>query len=101
MADELIQSLTAAVEAAPQDVTLRVHLAELLLAAGRTDDCVRHAAAALAVDPSSASARGLMARATGGPAAATETPGPGTREGFDWASAEAELGAPKGAGSSA
>ena len=53
MDDPLIRSLTTAVEAAPEEVALRVHLAELLLAGGRTDDAVRHAAAALAVDPAS------------------------------------------------
>ena len=36
----LIASLARAVEAAPDDVTLRVHLAELLLGDGRQDAAV-------------------------------------------------------------
>ena len=99
MDDPLIRSLTTAVEAAPDDVALRVHLAELLLAAGRADDAVRHAASALAVDPASEPARSLLQRAMGGPtppaeeAEQAERAGQApARSGFDWESAEAELG---------
>ncbi|MFR9724657.1 hypothetical protein ACL02R_15040 [Streptomyces sp. MS19] len=43
----LIQSLRAAVAAVPQDVPLRVHLGELLLADGAADAAVAEAAVAL------------------------------------------------------
>jgi thioredoxin-like negative regulator of GroEL len=42
--DSLVASLRAAVESAPDDVPLRLHLAELLAAAGDRDGAVRHAA---------------------------------------------------------
>ena len=48
MDDRLIQSLTAAVAAAPGDLPLRLHLAGLLLDAGRSGDAVGHVATVLA-----------------------------------------------------
>jgi thioredoxin-like negative regulator of GroEL len=54
MSDALIESLEAAVATRPDDVALRVHLATLLQAAGRRDDAIRHAAAALERDPTCA-----------------------------------------------
>ena len=47
MSDPLIDSLTRAVEAAPDDVRLRTHLAELLVKAGRNAEAVTHCAVAL------------------------------------------------------
>ena len=91
--DPLISSLSAAVSAAPDDMTLRLHLAELLVAAGRRDEAIAHAAAALAADPDSAQARALMASAmdvTPAPAAATPEP-PEPSAGFDWRQAEDEV----------
>jgi SpoVK/Ycf46/Vps4 family AAA+-type ATPase len=98
--DALISSLGAAVEASPDDVPLRVHLAELLVAAGRNDEAIRHAAAALGVDPSSASARAVMQQAMGTVAAEPDTSSPGADQwdelpgpdAFDWSGAESELG---------
>ena len=89
---------------------LRLHLAELLLDNGSTDDAIAHVAAALQRSPGSTDARALMARAVGAPAAPV-APGPVVPEsvgqeavapaseattssqaaGFDWASAEREL----------
>ena len=104
--DALISSLGAAVEAAPEDVPLRVHLAELLLAAGRPDEAIQQAAAALGVDPGSQAARSVMQRAMS-PGAVTAgsgsdpdrgaepVPEPPTTPGgtdFDWSEAEQELG---------
>ena len=66
----LIASLLAAVSASPEDVVLRLHLAELMLAAGDCDGAIMHAAAALQRDPSSAAARQLMASAMADPAQA-------------------------------
>jgi SpoVK/Ycf46/Vps4 family AAA+-type ATPase len=114
----LIISLRAAVAATPDDVPLRLHLAELLLDNDSTDDAIAHIAAALQRSPGSTDARALMARAVGAPAApvtpATPEPvvsAPPAQEAqptqeaqpaqeaqptqeaspFDWASAEREL----------
>ncbi|MBX9425265.1 MULTISPECIES: 26S protease regulatory subunit [Streptomyces] len=69
MADEspLIRSLRAAVAAAPGDVPLRLHFAELLLSEGRNDEAVTEAAVALQHAPGDADARALMMRAMGVP----------------------------------
>ena len=107
----MITSLRAAVAATPDDVPLRLHLAELLLDNGSTDDAIEHVAAALQRSPGSTDARALMARAVGAaapqPVPQTEpTPEPATQAeparpagtepaaeppAFDWASAEREL----------
>lgn len=42
--EELLESLRAAVEASPDGIPLRLHLAELLAAAGNREESVRHAA---------------------------------------------------------
>lgn len=90
----LIDSLSRAVDAAPDDVTLRVHLAELLLRDGQQDAAVSHCAAALQRDPGNAAARGLMGRAMGGVAhtepSAGPAPTPVKRE-FDWHQAESDI----------
>jgi SpoVK/Ycf46/Vps4 family AAA+-type ATPase len=71
MSDALIDSLTAAVNAQPDDLTLRLHLAELLLAAGRGGEAIGHAAQILARRPADEAAQRLMSAAlTGGPAPA-------------------------------
>ncbi|HEY2353676.1 MAG TPA: ATP-binding protein [Gaiellaceae bacterium] len=59
--DDLITSLRLAVEAAPDDVALRLHLADLLAAAGRREDAVREAAHVLVRDPQNAAALRLVA----------------------------------------
>src|SRR5690349_4543420 len=82
MNDALIASLLRSVAAAPDDVPLRLHLTEQLLAAGRAGEAVPHVAAVLATEPDNAAARALMARAVGAP------PQP---EGFDWGKAEEEV----------
>ncbi|WP_055602114.1 ATP-binding protein [Streptomyces aureus] len=76
MADEspLIRSLRAAVAAAPGDVPLRLHFAELLLAGGRNDEAVAEAAVALQHAPGDADARALMVRAMGMPPASATAP---------------------------
>jgi SpoVK/Ycf46/Vps4 family AAA+-type ATPase len=80
MNDALIESLRRAVEAAPADLTLRLHLAELLVGAGRGDEAVAHLGLVLAGEPGNATARTLMARAVGG------------AQQFDWHAAEADVG---------
>ncbi|MFE5542825.1 ATP-binding protein [Streptomyces sp. NPDC056534] len=76
MADEspLIRSLRAAVAAAPGDVPLRLHFAELLLSEGRNDEAVAEAAVALQHAPGDADARALMMRAMGMPPAPATVP---------------------------
>lgn len=111
MDDALIESMGAAVRAAPDDLPLRLHLGELLLAGGRSAEAVQHAATALARDPDNARARELMTRAMNPgdavdqdvetpprEAAATDPPtGPVAGEehvrdpGFDWHAAESEV----------
>ncbi|MGW7068720.1 AAA family ATPase [Streptomyces sp. NPDC054855] len=83
----LIQSLRTALAAAPSDVPLRVHLAQLLLEAGQADAAVGEAAVALQYAPGDARARELMARAMGVPAQP-----PASRPGFDWSAAEEQVG---------
>ncbi|NEC66689.1 ATP-binding protein [Streptomyces sp. SID9727] len=87
----LIQSMRAAVAAAPADVPLRLHLAHLLLDAGRADEAVAEAAVALQHAPADAQARELMVRAMG---LAPSPAAPPAREGtgFDWKAAEEQVG---------
>ena len=106
MDERLIESLAAAVRAAPDDLPLRLHLAGLLVEADRGAEAVEHVATALAKDPTSAQARELMARAMGtapgeaAPAAAPAAPPadspddapPAKPSTFDWHAAESDLG---------
>ncbi|WP_030662700.1 26S protease regulatory subunit [Streptomyces rimosus] len=99
----LVRSLRAAVAAAPEDVPLRLHLAELLLEAGRNDAAIAEVAVALQRAPGDEKARELMGRAMGAPAApvqeqaavptapAEEKPAAGRRDGFDWQAAEGQV----------
>lgn len=91
---DIIASIRRAVAAAPEDLTLRLHLAELLLRHGDTTQAVREAAHVLEQDPSSQAARSLLARALGTEQAeghaAPEQPASGGE--FDWTQAERELG---------
>lgn len=92
-------SLRAAVEAAPDDLELRLHLAELLMEAGQLGEALQHVGVVLNRDPGSTAARRLMERAVSGEPGAADvsqkapTSGePGDAEvRFDWASAESEL----------
>jgi SpoVK/Ycf46/Vps4 family AAA+-type ATPase len=58
--DALLASLRAAVAASPDDVALRVHLAQLLAEAGERAEAVRQAGAVLQHDPENAEARRLI-----------------------------------------
>jgi SpoVK/Ycf46/Vps4 family AAA+-type ATPase len=91
----LIDSLTAAVEARPDDLPLRLHLAELLVGAGRGGEAVGHAAQVLAREPSNETARKLMSSALG-PSPVSPTPppapAPSSAPSFDWAALEDDLG---------
>ncbi|MFB7212387.1 ATP-binding protein [Streptomyces sp. NPDC056255] len=87
----LIHSLRTAVAAAPADVPLRLHLAQLLLEADRSDEAVAEAAVALQHAPGDAQARGLMARAMGAPPPSPAQP-LRPQAGFDWKAAEEQVG---------
>nr|WP_221381324.1 AAA family ATPase [Actinoplanes polyasparticus] len=90
----LIDSLTAAVEARPDDLTLRLHLAELLVGAGRGAEAIGHAAQVLAREPANVTAQKLMTSALGKSAPAEETrgtPAP-VQQSVDWAAMEQDLG---------
>lgn len=67
--EELLASLRAAVEAAPDDVALRLHLAELLAESGQREEAVREAAQVLVRDPQNEGALRLVAgdRSTAAP----------------------------------
>ncbi|WP_328887723.1 ATP-binding protein [Streptomyces sp. NBC_00316] len=88
----LIQSLRTAVAAAPTDVPLRLHLAELLLGEGLSDAAVSEAAVALQHAPGDAGARALMVRAMEMPAPeAPQGPAAPAPTGFDWRAAEDQV----------
>lgn len=89
--DALLASLIAAVAANPDDVPLRLHVAEMLIAAGRAEEAVPHVAAALARRPADPKARALMSRAIGGGEPADD-PIRGPGDGVDWVAYEKELG---------
>jgi SpoVK/Ycf46/Vps4 family AAA+-type ATPase len=98
----LIDSLTAAVAASPDDLPLRLHLAELLVGAGRGAEAIGHAAQVLAREPGNPAAQRLMTSALGPatpappppPAGAppAAAPAPNGDAAFDWAAMEQDLG---------
>ncbi|TDQ53733.1 ATP-binding protein [Actinorugispora endophytica] len=101
----LINGLRTAVAAAPQDIALRLHLAELLVSRGDIGAAIAEIGQALHLEPESGQARALMARALApAPVAGTDrgapASGPGPRgpddggappSGFDWEAAEGEV----------
>jgi AAA+ superfamily predicted ATPase len=116
----VLDSLRRAVEAMPDDMPLRLHLATMLLRAGQRDEAVRQLGAVLQRDPGNAQALGLLRDLGGGPgpaeaagqppAASPDNPadrsvvppaappgapgaaaGPGQPPQYDWSQAEDEL----------
>jgi SpoVK/Ycf46/Vps4 family AAA+-type ATPase len=104
----VLDSLRKAVEAMPDDVPLRLHLATMLLQAGQRDEAVRQLGAVLQRDPGNTQALGLLQErgpATPPPAPPAAAPpadtppgpsaGPGKGQGsgqhYDWSQAEDEL----------
>lgn len=88
--DTVLASLLAAVERAPDDVALRVHVAAMLVGAGRLEEALVHCAAALAYQPGHPGATELLATITGRLTGAapgdhqqeqTTVPGPGLPDG--------------------
>ena len=108
----VLDSLRKAVEAMPDDVPLRLHLATMLLGAGQRDEAVRQLGAVLQRDPGNTQALGLLRDPGAGPAAdppvispeRTGSPAappvphatpagadPGKTQHYDWSQAEDEL----------
>jgi len=99
----VLDSLRKAVEAMPDDVPLRLHLATMLMQAGQRDEAVRQLGAVLQRDPGNTQALGLLQErgpATPPPAPPADPPpgpsaGPGQGQGsgqhYDWSQAEDEL----------
>ena len=97
----VLDSLRKAVEAMPDDVPLRLHLATMLLQAGQRDEAVRQLGAVLQRDPGNAQALGLL-RDPGPERAGSPAPPPPPAETgadavqetgphYDWSQAEDEL----------
>jgi SpoVK/Ycf46/Vps4 family AAA+-type ATPase len=61
---ELLSGLRAAVAAVPENLALRLHVAALLLEAGRPAESLEHSSAVLALAPGEREALDLVARAT-------------------------------------
>lgn len=81
--EPLLVSLYAAAEAAPSDVPLRLHLAELLLEREDTVEATKQCATALAVDPLHEQARSLMRTLLGEAPSVAAHPARGDRTGRD------------------
>jgi AAA+ superfamily predicted ATPase len=97
--DPVLAGLRRALQAEPENVPLRLHLAGLLLGAGRNADAVSEIAQVLAADPVSEAARELMSRALRGGQAEAAGVGGGEDAGgaaggwvFDWTAAEKQVG---------
>ena len=76
----VLASLRKAVEAMPDDVPLRVHLATLLMQAGQRDEAIRHVGAVLQRDPGNAEALALLQRPSGPGTGPATGPGAGAAE---------------------
>jgi SpoVK/Ycf46/Vps4 family AAA+-type ATPase len=74
---ELLAGLRAAVEAVPDNLALRLHVATVLLEAGRAAESLEHSSAVLALEPGQRQAVELAGRATAAlPEAALSAPAP-------------------------
>lgn len=95
MSASLIESLIAAASERPEDLPLRLHLADLLIAAGRRGEAVPHLAAALQQAPDNAEARALMAAALetapAQPTPPTPTEAPPRPGNVDWPAFEEQF----------
>ncbi len=87
--DSLLTTLLAAVDAAPADVPLRLHVAELLVERDRLPEALAHCTAALGHQPGHPGAVALLQRLT---TLIARPVGPVDTGAFDWHRAEQELG---------
>ena len=79
--DRVLASLRAAVDAAPADDPLKLHLAGLLLEAGHVGEALRMIGTVLEADPSSSEARALMGRVAVPTVGSADATPPGIRLG--------------------
>ncbi|GAA4388158.1 ATP-binding protein [Tsukamurella soli] len=91
--DPVLDALRSAIGASPEVPDLRIRLIEVLIDRGDVAGAVSECAAALTVLPADARFVDLLTRATSGTAGPTVAAAPPSG-GFDWASAEADLGVP-------
>lgn len=104
----LLQSLLAAVSQSPEDVPLRIHVAQLLLKHGHAAEALEHCGAVLRISPGHPEATELLALVTEAitgeanePARARDplerpvpAAGPDSNEEFDWENAEQQMADP-------
>jgi len=83
---DIIAALQRAVDGSPSDLELRVHLADLLIRAGRAEEAMVHLGLALGREPGNPRARELLLQVLG----AKPVPASSAGE-FDWARAETEV----------
>jgi SpoVK/Ycf46/Vps4 family AAA+-type ATPase len=96
---EVLDSLRKAVEAMPDDLTLRLHLATMLQAAGLRDEMVRQVGAILQRDPGNGAAMALLMKREDPPPGLSQqgqsvqpaTPAEAPASGYDWSQAESEV----------
>ncbi|WP_022877961.1 AAA family ATPase [Microbacterium sp. B19] len=95
MTDDVVSALLRALELAPDDRVLRLHVAELLIADRRTSEAIVHLGTLLAADPGHARALELMASALSNTPVVEATPAveanPATAPTYDWAAAEEDV----------
>lgn len=97
MDDSLAASLRRAIEAAPDDIHLRLHLGRLLLESGEVDEAISLAGAVLQLDPQNQDARILISTALApantreSVAEAEPAPRPIPAGDFDWSKAEEQV----------
>jgi len=91
--DALLDSLRRAVDAAPDDVALRLHLARLLLERDLGEEAVSVMGSVLQADPGNREARELMAWSLTGrpPSPGPEVDRSAHSDDFDWNAAEQEV----------
>lgn len=87
----LIDALQRAVDAAPDDSELRLHLAELLIESDRSEEAMVHLASALALNPGDQRVQGLMRRALTVEPLIALPPEEPSHSDFDWHSAESDV----------
>jgi AAA+ superfamily predicted ATPase len=97
--EPVLDSLRKAVEAMPDDVPLRLHLATMLMQAGQRDEAVRHLGAVLQRDPANAEALKILSAeqqvvAPSPPDLSppdASPPAGAVSQAYDWSQAEDEL----------
>ena len=85
----MLDSLRKAVEAMPDDVPLRLHLATMLMQAGQRDEAVRHLGAVLQRDPANPAALKILSSEQ--QVASPPPPDVTVQQAYDWSQAEDEL----------